>query len=103
MKGAMPAPGPTMTTGTDGSSGKWKECAARGEMDIWNIRTTVVSVKDTPDASADPRWPPLKKSKRPHSHSTKQCSIGKLDTAVTTESRLVPLANFWFSPKAVVF
>lgn len=54
MKGAMPAPGPTMTTGTDGSSGKWKECAARGEMDIWNIRTTVVSVKDTPDASADP-------------------------------------------------
>lgn len=86
MKGAMPAPGPTMTTGTDGSSGKWKECAARGEMDIWNIRTTVVSVKDTPDASADPRWP--------HSHSTKQCSIGKLDMAVTTESRLVPLANF---------
>ena len=39
-KGATPVPGPTMTMGTAGSLGKWKEFVVRGEMSIWNIKTT---------------------------------------------------------------
>jgi hypothetical protein len=51
MKGAMPVPGPTIMMGADGSFGKWKEFVARGEMDIWNIRPAVVSVKEKPGKS----------------------------------------------------
>lgn len=46
MKGATPVPGPTIMMGAEGSSGKWKECVARGEMDIWNIKPALVSVKE---------------------------------------------------------
>lgn len=42
-KGATPVPGPTMTTGTEGSLGKWNEFAARGEMNIWNITRRILA------------------------------------------------------------
>lgn len=38
MKGATPAPGPTIMMGTEGPFGKWKEFVVRGEMNIWNIK-----------------------------------------------------------------
>ena len=51
MKGAMPVPGPTITMGTDGSFGKWKQFVVRVEMDIWNIKPTVISPKENLDKS----------------------------------------------------
>lgn len=49
MKGATPVPGPTMMMGTEGSFGKWKEFAVRGEMDICNSNPTVISMKQNLD------------------------------------------------------
>lgn len=46
MKGATPVPGPTMMMGTEGSFGKWKELTVRGEMEICNIKPTVISMKE---------------------------------------------------------
>lgn len=47
MKGATPVPGPTIMMGAAGSSGKRKECVARGEISIWNIEQALVSAKTT--------------------------------------------------------
>lgn len=52
MKGATPVPGPTIMMGAEGSSGKRKECVARGEINIWNIEPALVSAK-TIQASTD--------------------------------------------------
>lgn len=43
MKGATPAPGPTIMMGTEGSFGKWKEFVVRGEMDILGARAFLPS------------------------------------------------------------
>lgn len=49
MKGATPVPGPTMMMGMEGSFGKWKEFAVRGEMDICNIKPKVIHMKENLD------------------------------------------------------
>lgn len=49
MKGATPVPGPTITMGVEGSFGKWKAFAVRGEMDIWNVKPKVTRVKENLD------------------------------------------------------
>lgn len=84
-----------MITGTDGSLGKRKEFAARGEMGIWNIKMMAVSVKGALAASTDPRWPLLKKSKWNHSHGTNQrVQAGNRERGVTTEKQASPSCKF---------
>jgi len=49
MKGAMPVPGPTIMMGAEGSLGKWKKLVVRGEMDIWNIKRMLMTLKENLD------------------------------------------------------